>query len=103
VPIVREHERSINPRAVRQISTGSIAGLAAGLAVSVFSKPLTFLIGLLVCGVAFIESRGIHIVPYGRIQRFFSRTDVRSTVQDNLALKLSFGTAFALAGFAKLD
>jgi hypothetical protein len=35
-----------NPRAVRQISMGSILGLVGGLGVSVFSKPLAILIGL---------------------------------------------------------
>lgn len=39
-----------NPRAIRQISMGSILGVLAGLGVSVFSKPLAILIGLgIVC------------------------------------------------------
>lgn len=39
-----------NPRVIRQISTGSILGVLAGLGVSVFSKPLAILIGLgIVC------------------------------------------------------
>lgn len=41
----------LNAKAVRQISAGSILGLVGGLAVSVFSKPLALLIGLLVFGV----------------------------------------------------
>lgn len=36
----------INPRAVRQISMGSILGVLGGLGVSVFSKPLAILLGL---------------------------------------------------------
>lgn len=35
-----------NPRALRQVSMGSIFGVLAGLGVSVFSKPLAILIGL---------------------------------------------------------
>ena len=35
-----------NPKAVRQISMGSILGVLGGLGVSVFSKPLAVLIGL---------------------------------------------------------
>lgn len=35
-----------NPRAVRQISMGSILGVLGGLGISVFSKPLAILIGL---------------------------------------------------------
>lgn len=35
-----------NPKAVRQISMGSILGVMGGLGISVFSKPLAILIGL---------------------------------------------------------
>jgi hypothetical protein len=35
-----------NPKAVRQISMGSILGVIGGLGISVFSKPLAILIGL---------------------------------------------------------
>lgn len=35
-----------NPRAVRQVSMGSILGVIGGLGISVFSKPLAVLIGL---------------------------------------------------------
>jgi hypothetical protein len=39
-----------NPRAIRQVSMGSVLGVVAGLGVSVFSKPLAILIGLgIVC------------------------------------------------------
>lgn len=39
-----------NPRAIRQVSMGSILGVLLGLGVSVFSKPLAVLIGLgIVC------------------------------------------------------
>jgi hypothetical protein len=45
VPIVKQ-SGAPNPRAVRQISLGSILGVMGGLGVSVFSKPLALLIGL---------------------------------------------------------
>jgi hypothetical protein len=35
-----------DPRAIRQVSMGSILGVFCGLGVSVFSKPLAILIGL---------------------------------------------------------
>jgi hypothetical protein len=48
-PIIKQ-SGAANPRAVRQISMGSIFGVLAGLGVSVFSKPLAILIGLgIVC------------------------------------------------------
>ena len=37
---------AVNPRAIRQISMGSILGVIGGLGISVFSKPLAILIGL---------------------------------------------------------
>lgn len=43
---------ALNPRAVRQISMGSVLGVLGGLGVSVFSKPLAVLIGL---GVVFVQ------------------------------------------------
>jgi len=49
VPIIKE-SGALNPRALRQISLGSILGVLGGLGVSVFSKPLALLIGLgIVC------------------------------------------------------
>ncbi|KAF2630220.1 hypothetical protein BU25DRAFT_408191 [Macroventuria anomochaeta] len=90
-----------NPKAVRQISMGSILGVLGGLGISVFSKPLAILIGLGVVLLQFVESRGIHIIPYSYLQRRFRSTNVRSLVQDNVAFKLSFGLTFALAAFAE--
>lgn len=68
---------------------------------SVFSKPLAVLLGLLVIGVQTAESYGIHLVPYRAIQGYVKGVDVRSAVQDNVAFKISFGLMFALAGFAE--
>ncbi|KAF9733913.1 hypothetical protein PMIN03_009818 [Paraphaeosphaeria minitans] len=90
-----------NPRALRQVSMGSILGVLAGLGVSVFSKPLAILIGLGVICVQLLESRGIHLVPYSFLQRRLKETNVRSMIQDNAAFKLSFGATFALAAFAE--
>jgi len=89
----------LNPGAVRQISSGSIIGLCAGLAVSTFSKPLTLLIGLVVIAVQVASRYGINVVPYQRLQKYFTSIDLRSAVQDNVAFKLSFGTTFAMAAF----
>lgn len=78
-----------------------MAGLLAGLGVSVFSKPLALLIGIVVVGVQTAESYGIRLVPYGRLQRYFGKIDLRSAVQDNVGFKLSFGAMFALSAFAE--
>lgn len=89
----------LNPGAVRQISSGSIIGLCAGLVVSTFSKSLALILGLLVVGVQWASSYGLHIIPYNRLQKYVTSIDLRSAVQDNVAFKLSFGTTFALAAF----
>lgn len=44
-PVITE-SGAANPRAIRQISMGSILGVLGGLGISVFSKPLAILIGL---------------------------------------------------------
>lgn len=49
----------------------------------------------------FLESRGIHIIPYNRIQKYAKNIDVRSALQDNVAFKLTFGVTFTLAAFAE--
>jgi len=118
VPVVKQGR--VNPAAFRQISTGSILGLAGGLAVSTFSKSLAFLIGLFVLAVQvcliylnpislLITSRqtaaykGYNIVPTTRLQKYVKSIDLRSAVQDNVAFKFSFGTTFLLAAFADFN
>jgi uncharacterized membrane protein (Fun14 family) len=44
-PVVTQ-SGAMNPKAIRQISMGSILGVIGGLGISVFSKPLAILIGL---------------------------------------------------------
>lgn len=92
---------AVNPRAIRQISMGSILGVIGGLGISVFSKPLAVLIGLGIFVLQAIESRGIHIIPYSFLQRRLKSTNVKSLVRDNVAFKLSFGLTFALAAFTE--
>lgn len=89
----------LNPATVREISSGSIIGVCAGLAVSTFSRPLALLIGLLVVGIQWAANHGIYIIPYSRLQRYVKTIDIRSAVQDHVAFKISFGTTFALAAF----
>jgi hypothetical protein len=50
-------------------------------------------------GEQWAQSYGINIIPYNRLQKYFTNVDMRSAVQDNVAFKLSFGTTFAMAAF----
>jgi len=96
-PVVRQGR--LNPKAVRQISSGSIIGLCAGLLVSTFSKSLALLLGLGVIAVQWASSYGINVLPYNKLQKYVNSIDLRSALQDNVAFKISFGTTFALAAF----
>jgi uncharacterized membrane protein (Fun14 family) len=78
---------------------GDWTGLGSGIIISFFSKPLALLIGLLVLGAQYLEMRGIHLIPYGRIQGYVKSVDVTGLVRDNVAFKLSFGVTCALASF----
>lgn len=48
VPLTTDDGRALNPAAIKQISFGSVAGLAAGVVVSAFSRMLVLVIGLLI-------------------------------------------------------
>nr|POE78452.1 hypothetical protein CFP56_60684 [Quercus suber] len=99
-PITRR-DGKLNASAVRQMSSGSIIGLVAGLGVAFFSKSLALILGLLVVGVQTAEHYGIRLIPYNRLQGYVKGVDLRSAIQDNAAFKISFGTMFALSAFAE--
>ncbi|TVY56395.1 hypothetical protein LCER1_G001268 [Lachnellula cervina] len=84
-PVLSQGGR-LNPRAVRQISSGSIIGFGKGMGWQPNRKQ-------------WASSYGINVVPYNRLQKYFTSLDLRSAVQDNVAFKLSFGTTFAMASF----
>ena len=76
-------------------------GLATGLTVSLFSKPLALLLGLAFLGLHTAEKQlNMRLIPYETIQKYFKGIDLRGAVQDNAAMKVSFGVMFALSGFA---
>ncbi|KAF7874966.1 hypothetical protein EAF04_002139 [Stromatinia cepivora] len=91
----------LNPKAVRQISSGSIIGLGAGLAVSTFSRSLALIIGLMIVGLQWASSHGLNLIPTDRIQRYIKHVNLRSAIQENVAFKVSFGTTFAMAAFMR--
>jgi uncharacterized membrane protein (Fun14 family) len=92
---------NLNPAIFKQISFGSILGLGAGLLIGTFSRALALLLGMSIVGVQWLASKGYHVIPTGRIQKYVKSVDVRSAVMDNVAFKIAFGTTFALAGWAE--
>ncbi|APA08046.1 hypothetical protein sscle_03g028160 [Sclerotinia sclerotiorum 1980 UF-70] len=99
-PIVKRGG-GLDPKAVRQISSGSIIGLGAGLAVSTFSRSLALIIGLMIVGLQWASTHGLNLIPTDRIQRYIKHVDLRSAIQENVAFKVSFGTTFAMAAFMR--
>ncbi|KAI9890240.1 MAG: hypothetical protein M1814_004402 [Vezdaea aestivalis] len=94
--------QGLNPSRVRQMSTGSILGLVAGIAVGTFSKTIAFFIGIGVIGVQWAASYGVNLIPYNKIQRYIKGVNLRSLMQENAAFKVAFGSTFALAAFVDL-
>ncbi|TGO30964.1 hypothetical protein BPAE_0002g00550 [Botrytis paeoniae] len=99
-PIIKKGG-GLDSKTVSQISSGSIVGLGAGLAVSTFSRSLALIIGLMVVGIQWASSHGLDIVPTDRIQRYIKHVNLRSLMEDNVAFKVSFGTTFAMAAFMR--
>jgi hypothetical protein len=48
-----------------------------------------------------MAARGYNIIPTARLQQYVKSIDLCSVAEDNVAFKLSFGTTFMLAAFAK--
>jgi len=92
-------QRWMGRRTARQISSGSIIGLCAGLVTSTFSRSLALLLGVIVASIQWAASLGVDILPYKRIQQYVTSIDVKSAIQDDPAFKIAFGTSFALAAF----
>ncbi|KKY19203.1 hypothetical protein UCRPC4_g04577 [Phaeomoniella chlamydospora] len=83
----------LDPQTVKQITTGSILGLVAGLAVS-----KSAVLGLTQME-QYLASKGIRIVPLEKLQKYVKSVNIAKLVQSNPALKVSFGLTFMLAAF----
>ncbi|KAI4239360.1 MAG: hypothetical protein LQ349_000459 [Xanthoria aureola] len=105
LPQARKHDynnkSTTTGNIIRQLSLGSVLGVAAGAAVSTFSRVLAVLVGLGVVVVQYAASYGYNIIPVSRIQRYVKGIDLKRAVEENPAFKLSFGVTFALASMAK--
>ncbi|RPB25318.1 hypothetical protein L211DRAFT_836648 [Terfezia boudieri ATCC MYA-4762] len=91
---------TFNPVHYRELSSGSFLGLFAGLAVAHFSRTLAVVVGLLVCIIEFLALKGIHLIPYQRLEKWLGKINYKSAILDNIAFKIAFGAAFATAAAA---
>ncbi|EEP79348.1 predicted protein [Uncinocarpus reesii 1704] len=93
--------RNISPQTVRQISLGSVLGLVAGVGLRIFSRTLTFTLGVAILLIEWAASKGYNIVPTQFLQRYVKSVDVRRAITKNLAFKASFGTTLMLSAFSE--
>lgn len=112
--------RLLSAWAVRQISLGSVLGLATGLGLRVFSKALVFFLGV---GIVLVEvrrlafalsiggkanfdqwaaSKGYNVIPYQFLQKH-AKINLREAARKNFPLKVSFGATMAMAAFANFS
>ncbi|KAL1967652.1 hypothetical protein VTN77DRAFT_2909 [Rasamsonia byssochlamydoides] len=99
-----ERERSrgfLTASTMRQISLGSVLGLAVGLGLRVFSKALVFVLGVGVVIVEYAASKGYYLFPLRRLQKYVKSVDLHRALTENMAFKTSFGTTMAMAAFAQ--
>ncbi|CRG87234.1 hypothetical protein PISL3812_04251 [Talaromyces islandicus] len=94
--------RLLSAWTVRQISLGSVLGLAAGLGLRVFSKALVFVLGVGIVLVEWAASKGYNVIPVNFLQKHV-KINLRDATRKNVPLKVSFGTTMAMAAFANFS
>ncbi|KAI5806672.1 hypothetical protein DFH27DRAFT_467333, partial [Peziza echinospora] len=80
-------QTTLNPIHYRQISSGSFSGLLAGMIAVKFSRTLAVVIGIFFLIIELLAAKGVHIIPYQRINRWVKEADYRSFMFDNMAFK----------------
>ncbi|EEA24383.1 hypothetical protein TMatcc_007473 [Talaromyces marneffei ATCC 18224] len=90
----------LNARCMRQISLGSVLGLATGLGLRVFSKALVFVLGVGIVLIEWAASKGYNIIPVNTLQKYVKSFDLQRATRENVPFKVSFGTTMAFAAFA---
>ncbi|KND92829.1 hypothetical protein TOPH_02572 [Tolypocladium ophioglossoides CBS 100239] len=95
---------SLSPQLVRQVSSGSLAGFAAGFFVALFSRTLVFLGGLLAVSLHIASCWGLGVPRLAGInqQRWPGLSSVGRLGADNPWFTSSFALTFILAAFVRL-
>ncbi|KAH8702369.1 hypothetical protein BGW36DRAFT_115583 [Talaromyces proteolyticus] len=93
----------LNARSIRQISFGSVLGLATGLGLRVFSKALVFVLGVGIVLAEWAASKGYNIIPFKTVQKYARKINLQQATRENIPFKVSFGTTMAMAAFANFS
>ncbi|OTA02138.1 hypothetical protein A9Z42_0024700 [Trichoderma parareesei] len=102
-PADAAREQLLSPRIIRQVSAGSIIGFGTGLVVSVFSRTLVFIGGVLAAFYQLAASYGLGLPSIVSSHRFLTDTFPSLKVgTGNGWFVASFSLTFILAAFARL-
>ncbi|KAI5292640.1 hypothetical protein KEM55_007659 [Ascosphaera atra] len=93
----------INSRTVKQLTTGSIAGLCVGVTLRIFSRALAFSVGAGILFFQWLASKGYHIFPSRWLEKKIHGVKLRHILDENAPFKLSMASTVLLAAFGELD
>ncbi|KAK4143876.1 uncharacterized protein C8A04DRAFT_28447 [Dichotomopilus funicola] len=89
----------LNPDTVKQLSGGSLAGFAAGLLVSVFSKTLVLLAGIGMVVIQVAARNGMNLISMFKLKERANTSRILALLNRHTAFKLAFAVAFSLSAF----
>ncbi|TFB01922.1 hypothetical protein CCMA1212_006133 [Trichoderma ghanense] len=102
-PADTSREQLLSPRIIRQVSAGSIIGFGTGLVVSVFSRTLVFIGGVLAAFYQLASSYGLGLPSIVSSHKFLTdRFRILKVGTGNGWFVASFSLTFILAAFARL-
>ncbi|KAL6876038.1 hypothetical protein HDV57DRAFT_519376 [Trichoderma longibrachiatum] len=102
-PADAAREQLLSPRVIQQVSAGSIIGFGTGLVVSVFSRTLVFIGGVLAAFYQVAASYGLGLPSILSSHKFLTDTFPSLKIgTGNGWFVASFSLTFILAAFARL-
>ncbi|KAK4064297.1 uncharacterized protein Triagg1_9093 [Trichoderma aggressivum f. europaeum] len=102
-PAANSSEPLLSPRIIRQISAGSIVGFGTGLLVSLFSRTLVFIGGVMAAFYHLASSYGLGLPSILHSHKLLTdKTPLFKYGTGNGWFVASFGLTFILAAFVRL-
>ncbi|KAH8170786.1 hypothetical protein LIA77_09567 [Sarocladium implicatum] len=95
-------DSNISSQTVRQISSGSLTGFAAGVVVAIFSRTLALVGGLVTLVLHVAARQGIDIPGMVGADAILKRLHLWERTQSNPWFVSSFALTFTLAAFVRL-
>ncbi|KZZ90575.1 FUN14-like protein [Ascosphaera apis ARSEF 7405] len=95
--------RIITPNFVKQVTLGSVAGFGLGLTLRIFSKALTFGVGVGILFFQWLASKGYHIFPSQWLEKKIRGVRLGHILEENAPFKLSIASTMLLTTFGRLE